>query len=249
MKTSVYFVLWIIIYPILGLLGFSDNSFIFAFIAIIGLSWLINKSFSNLIAYENITQTAPIYEDVYNGNVSLIIKRLTREFIVETITAIYLLMATIIMGYVVFKLDSSSTIGLVIIGLICAGAIIRSNKLHKALGSLKADISTENCEKVMNETYMLNCASYREMRQNNSYDSILPPRPRYYSVFNAVMFLFTIACILLGSFYIIISLIPIIFNGFSIAGLFYIMQFLYGSLALYFGVKDLTALLSARKKQ
>lgn len=46
MKTSFYFVLWILIYPILGLFNntvINDNAFIVALAVVWGFSWLLNR--------------------------------------------------------------------------------------------------------------------------------------------------------------------------------------------------------------
>ncbi len=246
MKTSFYFVLWIAIYPILDLMGLSENSFIIALFIIFGLSWLLNSRFSNLSTYERLMQSLPIMEDVFTGNIGSIYKRLTREFVIETITAIYLLIATAIMAYMVFALGSSETFALIIFGFISVGVIIRSNKLYKALSSIKSDPSMENCADIVDKTYQLNYASYHEARQDRCLEELLPLRPKFYTPFKVLSFIFAIACTILGALFIVFSLIPMILEGFSITGLFFTMRFLYGSLALYFGIKDLVSILTAR---
>ena len=72
MKTSFYFVLWILIYPILGLLNISfinNNTFVVALAAVWGISWLLNQTMSKTHTYERASQIAPILEDVYTCNV------------------------------------------------------------------------------------------------------------------------------------------------------------------------------------
>lgn len=73
MKTSFYFVLWILIYPILGLFNNSfiyNNAFIVALAIVWGLSWLLNRIMPDTLTYERVLQVAPILEDVYTGNVA-----------------------------------------------------------------------------------------------------------------------------------------------------------------------------------
>lgn len=248
MKTSFYFVLWIIIYPILDYFGLQDNSFIIALLIIFVLSWILNSRFATLNIYEQFSQSAPILESLFNEDIGSVVKRLTRDFIVETITGVYLLLATALMAYMVFVLDSSETFALVIFGLITAGAMIRSNKLHKALRSIKSDPSEKNCAIVLGNAYHLNYELYQTARQTESYDDLFPYRPKFYTLFVVFSFICAIACILLGTFFIITSLLPILIDGFSILGIFYIMRFLYGSLALYFGIKDIVSILTARNK-
>ena len=91
MKTSFYFVLWILIYPILGLLNndfVNNNAFVVALAAVWGFSWVLNRSMPKTLTYERVSQIAPILEDVYTGNVESFRKRLSREAMVETITSV-----------------------------------------------------------------------------------------------------------------------------------------------------------------
>lgn len=62
MKTSFYFVIWILIYPLLGLLNIdfiNNNSFIIALAVVWGLSWLLNRLIPNILLYEYALRTAP----------------------------------------------------------------------------------------------------------------------------------------------------------------------------------------------
>ena len=93
MKTSFYFVLWILIYPILGLF---NNAFIVALAIVWGLSWLLNRIMPVTLTYERASQIAPVLEDVYTGNVSAFMKRLSRESNIEIVTAIYFIVTTIV---------------------------------------------------------------------------------------------------------------------------------------------------------
>ncbi len=72
MKTSFYFVLWILIYPLLALFNNSfidNNSFIIALAVVWGVSYLLNRSIPDTIRYERIERSFPIMETVYTGNV------------------------------------------------------------------------------------------------------------------------------------------------------------------------------------
>lgn len=63
MKTSFYFVLWILIYPILGLFNnrfIDNNAFIVALAIVWGLSWLLNRMMPDTLTYERVSQFAPI---------------------------------------------------------------------------------------------------------------------------------------------------------------------------------------------
>ncbi len=82
MKTSFYFVLWILIYPILGLFNndfIAENSFVVAIAVVWSLSWLLNRMMPDTLTYERVSQIAPVMENVYTGNVEAFIKRLRTE--------------------------------------------------------------------------------------------------------------------------------------------------------------------------
>lgn len=58
MKTSFYFVLWILIYPILGLFHSSfidNNSYIVALAIVLGLSWILNRLMPTTLSYEHVS--------------------------------------------------------------------------------------------------------------------------------------------------------------------------------------------------
>lgn len=139
MKTSFYFVLWIMIYPILGLFNNSfidNNAFVVALVAVWGLSWLLNQVMPKTLTYERVTQVAPILEDVYTGNVASFGKRLTRESIIELVTAIYFTLTTILICVAVFVVGINDWIALIVFGLFTFGAINRAITLIKAKSSL-----------------------------------------------------------------------------------------------------------------
>ena len=81
MKTSFYFIVWILIYPLLGLFHNSfinQNAFIVALLAVWGLSWLLNRTMPETLSYERATHTAPLLEYVYTGNIGGFRKHVTR---------------------------------------------------------------------------------------------------------------------------------------------------------------------------
>lgn len=243
MKTSFYFVLWILIYPILGLLNNSfidNNAFIVALAVVWGLSWLLNRIMPNTLTYERALNVAPILEDVYTGNVASFGKRLTRESIIELVTAIYFTLTTILICVAVFVVGINDWIALIVFGLFTFGAIHRTITLIKAKSSLYANPTSEQCVEIANETYKLDYLSYYEQRKETNYESMLPARPKYFKVFQIFSIVIASIAALLGLFYIVdaISLIMIGSNSIG-TGAFAGMCFLYGSLATYFGIKDI----------
>lgn len=249
MKTSFYFVLWILIYPILGLFNNSfidNNAFIVALVIVWGLSWLLNRMMPDTLTYERVSQVAPILEDVYTGNVSSFKKRLVRESNIETVTAIYFIVTTIVIALAVFKARINDWIALVIFGFFTYGAISRSISLIRARAILKSNPTPEQCMEIADETYGLDYASYYEQHQGVCYADMLPPRPKYFTAFKVFSVVIAAIASLLGLLYIISSVVIMLSQTTFGAGALAGMYFLYGSLAAYFGVKDFISCLHAK---
>lgn len=243
MKTSFYFVIWIVIYPILGLFNNSfidNNAFIIALAVVWGLSWLLNRMMPKTLTYERITQIAPILEDVYTGNVSSFRKRLSREANIETITAVYFVFTIVVIAIAIFKFGANDWIALVVFGLFTYGAISHSISLLGAKFKLRSNPTSEQCMEIAEDTYNLDYTTYYEAHNGVSYQDMFPPKPRYFKVFKVFSIMFATISALLGLLYIVLG-VMIMFSeanlnadAIAVAG----MYFLYGSLAAYFGVKD-----------
>ena len=250
MKTSFYFVLWILIYPILGLLNNSfidNNAFIVALAVVWGLSLLLNRIMPNTLTYERAINIAPILEDVYTGNVDSFSKRLSKEATIELVTVIYFIVTTIVIAIAIFKAEMNDWIALLIFGFFTFGAISRSTRLIKAKTNLKNNPNPEQCMEIAEETYKLDYASYYEACNGVDYSHMMPEKPKHFKIFQVCSTIISAICILLGAAYIISGVIlffgqPIEVQ--TIAG----MYFLYGTLATYFGIKDFISGVSSRKQ-
>lgn len=253
MKTSFYFVLWILIYPILGLFNndfIAENSFVVAIAVVWSLSWLLNRMMPDTLTYERVSQIAPVMENVYTGNVDAFIKRLRTETRIETFTSIYFLLTTAVIAYAVFKAGVNDWIALIVFGFFTFGAISRSVSLSKALTSVKSNPTPEQCTETAEEVYKLDYAAYYEGRQSYSYEQMLPPRPGHFKAFQIFSIVLAGICSLLGLLYIVLAAVVMIGSTSlaenAVAG----MYLLYGSLAAYFGVKDFASIVqSLRTKQ
>ena len=246
MKTSFYFVLWILIFPILGIFNNSfidNNAFIVALAIVWGLSWLLNRMMPDTLTYERVSQVAPILEDVYTGNVSSFKKRLVRESNIETVTAIYFIVTTIVIALAIFKAGVNDWIALLIFGFFTYGAISRSISLIGAKATLKSNPLPEQCMKIAYETYKLDYASYYDAHNGISYQQMLPPKPKHFKAFRVFSIVFAAIATLLGLLYIILGILIMLSQANLEAGAVAGMYFLYGSLAAYFGVKDFVSCL------
>ena len=242
MKTSFYFVVWIVIYPLLSLFHsdvIEQNAFIVALLAVWGLSWLLNRSMPETLAYERISQAAPIMEEVFTGDIGHFRKRITRQAIVEALTSFYLLIATFVILLSITDYGSDDWLALIIFALLTFSAISRSIKLLKAYSLLKANPTKEECEHIIVDVYQMDYPAYAEQRERCSYEHMFPPRPVHFKAFQIFSMMVSGICVILGLVYIVLGVLVIFGSGFSAAEAIAGMYFLYGSLATYFGIKDL----------
>lgn len=241
MKTSFYFFLWIIIYPLLGLFNSAwvyQNSFIVALFIVWILSWIINKNMADTIRYEKISEMADILEEVFVGNVKAFRQRLSRMVTVEFITAIYLGAAFVFVLFSMVRGSADDWIALLIFGFFAFGAIGRAVKLNKVYQRIKQNPTPEECASTVEESFGFDYTSYYNQRIYSSPEAMLPPQPKYFKAFQVFSLVIAVICSLFGLFYLIMSIIIFAFNSSAAAISAGVMYFLYGSLAAYFGLKD-----------
>ncbi len=247
MKTSFYFVLWIIIYPILDFLGVSsDYSFFVALIAIWGLSYVINKNMASIIAYDRFTAAYGICEIVAHGQRDRLSRKLITRIVLTAITFLYMAGMSALLIYQVMEHRTYDLVPLIIFGMITVGTIMQMSLLLKAKRALKDD----DFERTLQLGFNISPGFYEkvvrmgaDVRRNQS------QRPKRYSVYLAVSLLFALLCTLLGlggillDFFITLAYSPLT----SQSGLTASIYSLYGSLALIFGIKDIIDSLNAQK--
>ena len=242
MKTSFYFVVWIAIYPLLGLLHVSfieQNALVVALLAVFGLSWLLNRSMPETLAYERVRQAAPVMEEVFTGDIGRFRKRITRQAIAEAFTSIYLLISTLVILLSIVDYGNNDWVGLIIFALITFSVISRSIKLLKAYSQLKVNPTKEEGERIVIDVYRMNYPAYAEQREGRSYKEMFPPKPTHFKAFQVFSMIVSGICVVLGLVYIVLGLSAIFGSGYSIMTAIAEMYLLYGSLATYYGIKDL----------
>lgn len=242
MKTSFYFVVWILIYPLLGLFHSSfvdQNAFIIALLAVWGLSWLLNRTMPETLAYDRASTTAPILEDVYTGNIGRFRKHITRQAIVEAITSFYFLITTLVILLSIADSGGDDWLALIIFAMFTFSTISQSIKLLKAYSRLKANPTKAECERTFSEIYGIDYSAYAEERERGTFEDMLPPKPSHFKAFQIFSMIVSGICAALGLVYIVLGLLVMFGSGAAAAGAIAGMYFLYGSLAAYFGVKDL----------
>lgn len=240
MKTSFYFVLWIAIYPLIALIknqAVQDYSFMVALVIVFIVSMALNKLMFNIIFYENISRGTAIMEDIYDGKVPNFRRRITRDTIIETASAVYFILTTILLIYLVITTGLSQIVALVVFAFLSIGAYTRAGKLLKASMSLHKNPTAEECMSVAYSLFNLNYQSYYAQRIDRQFADMLPPRPKYYNLFRIVSTIFALLSFVLGMVFIIMGIFGIITYGLNASGWFF-LQILYGTLAIYFGLRD-----------
>lgn len=242
MKTSFYFVIWIIIYPLLGLLNspvLNQNSFIVALLVVWVLSWFLNRSMPETLQYEAALSRVNIMELLYSGNVEAIRKRLSRQTTVQFVSAIYFGATFVFVLYSILQhSDANDWIALVLFGLFAFGAINSAVTLNKAKWQILNDPSPESCDDVLRRIYRLDYDSYQSHRSITSLEEMLPPAPPHLKAFRIFSLIVAIICALLGIIYLLRGVFLFALNDSGTGISAGIMYFLYGSLAAYFGTKD-----------
>ena len=241
MKTSFYFFLWIIIYPLLSLFHnqrIYQNSFIVALFVVWGLSWILNKNMPDTLRYERLSDMSAVMEEVYSGHIETFRRRLTRRVTVDFITALYMGVAFVFILFSMVKGSADDWIALLIFGFFAFGAISRAVKLNRVCSRLKSNPTQEECAEAIGEIYQADYSSYHSERAFHSAEAMMPPRPPHFKAFQVFSLIIAIICSLFGLFYLVMSIILLAENTGARAISAGIMYFLYGSLASYFGIKD-----------
>ena len=252
MKASFYFLIWILIYRVIDLFNLPDNgnySFIVAFVIVYLLSFLINRMIPSIIRYDNMTRNINILEDAYKGDVPSFRKRLGRQAVIETVTAIYFAITLVVLMWVIFVTRQYDIFALIIFAFLAVGAIGQSSRLIKANSRLNANPTPEECARITIDTYKMDYEGFYNAHKGRTVSEMMPPCPSHYNIFLVVSLVIALATALLGLIIIITSLVSFFgtdvrnFGSTAVTA----MYFLYGSLATYFGVRDVISAITALK--
>lgn len=242
MKTSFYFVIWIIIYPLLGLLGseaIDRNAFLFALIIVWGISWILNRSMPDTLRYEAVSERLALAEDVYAGRIEKLRRHISGLSIVEFVTAVYFGVTFVFLLFMMIKGYGRNWLGLVVFGLFGVWAIRRAYALSRAAARLRGNPDPSESVELVESLFGVSYSSYYETRRNmHSPADMLPPRPPHYKAFQILSLIIAVVCAILGVIFIVIALVNLIGRSSPEVLTGAIMNLLYGSLAAYYGTKD-----------
>lgn len=241
MKTSFYFVFWILIYPLLGLLHspvVAQNSFVIALILAFMLSWVLNRLMPKTFAYARKLQAYPILSDVFEGNVEAFRKRVLRTTVVSIVTAVYFLLVT----FLLLCMGDNDWFAFLIFGFFTFGYISRSVTMFKLYLGLKDNPTPEKCMEIATDTYRLDYAAYYEERMSMGATPGIPAPPRHFKMFQIFSIIFASLAALFGLFFIGMFIISLCGRVYGFGMIFVGTSLLYGTLALYFGLSDIISI-------
>ena len=240
MKTSFYFIVWIAIYPILGFLRnewIDEHSFIVALLCVMALSWFLNRSMPQTIAYESKLHNAEIMNDVYNSNVDSFRKRLNRMAMIDFISALCFGVIFTLTLYLILIDVASGIFELFVFGILAASTLTRAVKFQKYSWQLRKNPDPQESVAILEEME-LDYASYYEERQNSERDSIMPEAPRNFMAFQIFSLVAAVICTLLGILCIIFAVLEFMGEASFGTTSLGILLLLYGTLASYYGIRD-----------
>lgn len=239
MKTSFYFLIWILIYPLLDLLGINSGeySLLLALIAVIVIGYLVNRLLGSINKYSRELTTGRYLELVYTGNVKAFTLKIKQELYSEFFCSIYLLIATTVILAITLIEGVNGWVEFAIFGVITYGAISRTLLLQKAYRRLRENPTAEECMNVAVDVLNLPYAEFYEARQCRSFVEMLPPRPRFFTCYEWFAIIISALTGLLGTWILMWGFIMIMAQPYYLGAGF--ISLAYGALAIYFGIKDL----------
>ena len=239
MKTSFYFFIWILIYPLLDLLGINSGeySFFLACIAVIVIGYLVNRLLGSINTYSQVLTKGRYLELVYTGNVKAFTLKIKQELYGEFFCSIYLLISTMVLLAITLIEGINGWVEFAIFGVIAYGAISRTLLLQKAYRQLRGNPTAEECMNVAVDMLDLPYAEFYEARKDCTFVEMLPPRPRFFTLYEWFGIIISAITCLLGTWILMWGFIMITAQPCYLgSGL---INLAYGALAIYFGIKDL----------
>lgn len=242
MKTSFYFLIWIAIYPLLALIpgaAIQNYSFLVALLIVFGLSYLLQRTMMPTLRYEHALTAVTTLDRLYYGNVKAIRTQLLHAMLIENLSAVYFAATTLILVMMIIRGSFGENIAaLVIFVFMTIGAFNRAARLTKANSEIRRNPTPEQCILTVQEVYGLNYTEYYNTRLGRPLKDMLPPRPKHFKLYLVTSLVIAAICALLGGAMAIIGALEMVLSPLREAFAGGIINMLYGTLALYFGVRD-----------
>lgn len=215
----------------------NEYSFFFALIIIFFLARLIAQRMPHILAYEKMAEMVRVMEPAYIGDVKKFRRELGSRVLIDGVWSIYLIIAVISL---LFSLtDGNNLFMLIIFGLLAWAAIRTSVKFTSAYVALAKNPTPGQCVDIVDGAYGFDYAAYYEAHQGREVAEMLPPMPRRYRLYLIASIVVAAICSLLGTVMLGFAILVALASPMGITALFLGMNFLYASVAIYFGLKDL----------
>lgn len=241
MKTSFYFVAWILVYVLIDILNIQllkENSFVAACVIVWGGAYIMNKVFATNVQNQQVRKAAKFFEKIYTDDVNGLRKEIFKDLILEVICAVYLLL--IIIGLA--SLSTGEFVVYVVFGFFFLLSCKNSYKLLVKYNSIKnvgslSEFTEDSITNFLTEEEIDCYNSYCTERNEHSFDEMCPPKERSYKIYQITSVVLSIVCILLGVV-LLVSWLPLFFFA-NQGGFLITAMVLYASMALFYGIKDL----------
>lgn len=239
MRTSFYFVLWIGLYAIFDVINIpflENNAFIAAFILVIIISNMVNKSMAADIAADRRMSMLRLYDEVYTNAIEKYRRKLLYNLILFIFLSVYFVITFVwiivmISGRNIFD----NLFELFIFGACSFYYVYRTAKIGNNYFSLRAMSSlSEFFPGIEDDPAYLQFCSERSVRTFPQIMQTEHTPGKAYRISNMV---FAVISILIGVWFLKMTL-PFIVT-FSFQNFYSVIMALYGALALQAGVKDL----------
>lgn len=241
MKTSFYFVAWILVYLLIDLLNIQlleENSFVSACIIVWGGAYIINKVFATNVQNQHIREWVKFFEKIYTDDVVGLKKEIFKGLLLEISATVYLLLS--IIGFA--TLNAGEFIVYVVFGFFFLLSCKNSYKLLVKYNSIKnkdslSEFTDDSIMDFLTEEEIDCYNSYLSERAERSFEEMYPPKERSYMIFQIASVIFSVISLLLGVV-LLVCWLPLFFlanqGGFLITAIV-----MYASMACYYGIKDL----------
>lgn len=241
MKTSFYFVAWILVYVLIDILNIQllkENSFVAACVIVWGGAYIMNKVFATNVQNQHIREVAKFFEKIYTDDVSGLKKEVLKDLILEISATVYLLLA--IIGFA--TLNAGEFVVYVVFGFFLLLSCKNSYKLLVKYNSIKnvgslTEFTEDSITNFLTEEEIDCYNNYCNERNEHSFEEMFPPKERSYKIFQITSIVLSIVCILLGAV-LLVYWLPLFFFA-NQGGFLITAMVLYASMALFYGIKDL----------
>lgn len=241
MKTSFYFVAWILVYVLIDILNIQllkENSFVAACVIVWGGAYIMNKVFATNVLNQLVREEFQFFEKIYTDDVVGLKKQIFKELILEVSATAYLLLA--IIGFA--TLNIGEFIEYAVFGffflLSCKNSymiLVKYNSI-KNIGYL-SELTKDNITNFLTEKEIDCYNSYCNERNECSFEELFPPKEHSYKMYQITSVVFSAICILLGVV-LLVYWFPLFFFA-NQGGILITAMVLYASMAIYYGIKDL----------